>query len=145
MFSWLAHRIVSFQMARLRDGDLRPVLIMDAPDVRLDFPGENSWAPGARGKAEHERWLRRFVEVGLQIQPDEVIVKGFPWRQTMCVRGTDHLPGPDGKNVYENRYVMWGRLVWGRLKEYEVYEDTERSKALDEWLERNQAVATVRG
>ena len=39
---------------------------------------------------------------------------------------------------------MWGRLVWGRLKEYEVYEDTQRSKALDEWLERNQSVAAVR-
>ena len=48
---------------------------------------------------------------------------------TTCAR-------PDGGNVYENRYVMWGRLVWGRLKEYEVYEDTQRSKALDEWLAR---------
>ena len=45
MFSWLAHRVVSFQMARLREGDMRPVLLMDAPDVRLDFPGDSSWAP----------------------------------------------------------------------------------------------------
>lgn len=55
MFSWLAHRALSFQMARLRAGDMRPALIVDAPDVRLDFPGDSSWAPGASGKAEHER------------------------------------------------------------------------------------------
>ncbi len=141
MFSWLAHRLVGFQMARLRAGDVRPALLMDAPDVRLDFPGDSSWAPGARGKAEHERWLRRFIDAGLQIYPDEVVLKGFPWRQTLCVRGRDHLRAPDGELVYENRYVIWGRLAWGRLKEYEVYEDTQKSKALDEWLERHEPVA----
>jgi hypothetical protein len=144
MFSWLAHRILSFQMARLRAGDMRPVLLMDAPDVRLDFPGDSSWAPGAQGKAEHERWLRRFVEVGLQIYPDEVIVKGFPWRQTICVRGRDNLSAPSGERVYDNRYVMWGQLVWGRLKQYEVYEDTQKSKALDEWLGANEPAVALR-
>ncbi len=141
MFSWLAHRLVGFQMARLRAGDMRPALLMDAPDVRLDFPGDSSWASGARGKAEHERWLRRFIDVGLQIYPDEVVLKGFPWRQTLCVRGRDHLRAPDGELVYANRYVIWGRLAWGRLKEYEVYEDTQKSKALDEWLERHEPLA----
>ncbi len=84
MFSWLAHRIVSLQMARLRDGDLRPVLIMDAPDVRLDFPGESSWAPGARGKAEpralaaavrrgrHADPAGRGHRQGLPVAPDDV-------------------------------------------------------------------------
>src|SRR5947209_14224709 len=121
MLSWLAKRMISFQMSRLRSGDIRPVLLMDAPDVRMDFPGTSSWAPGAVGKAEHKRWLERFVRVGLQIYPDEVIVKGFPWRQTLCIRGHDHLRAPDGELVYENRYVMWCELVWGRLKRYEVY------------------------
>jgi hypothetical protein len=30
--------------------------------------------------------------------------------------------------------VIWGRLAWGRLKEYEVYEDTQKAKALDDYL-----------
>jgi hypothetical protein len=30
--------------------------------------------------------------------------------------------------------VIWGRISWGRLREYEVYEDTQKSKALDEYL-----------
>jgi ketosteroid isomerase-like protein len=138
MVSWLAKRLTSFQMARLRAGDTRPILLMDADDVQMRFPGENSWAPGATGKAEHARWLERFVRLGLQIYPDEVIVKGFPWRQTLCVRGRDYLRSPEGELVYDNRYVIWGHLVWGRLKEYEVYEDTEKTKAFDVWLESRQ-------
>ena len=65
-------------------------------------------------------------------------MRGTPWRTTICVRGRDHLDGPDGKCVYENRYVIWGELRWGRLRRYEVYEDTQKAKELDAWLERHQ-------
>jgi len=67
-----------------------------------------------------------------------VVIKGFPWRQTVCVRGHDHLRA-DGELVYENRYVIWGQLVWGRLKEYEVYEDTEKTEAFDRWSVRTRS------
>jgi hypothetical protein len=134
MVSWLGKRLISFQLARLRAGDPRPILLMDADDMQMHFPGQNSWAPGANGKAEHARWLQRFIDVGLQIYADEVVVKGFPWNQTVCIRGHDTLRTPQGELVYDNRYVIWGRLVWGRMKEYEVYEDTEKTKALDAWL-----------
>jgi hypothetical protein len=30
--------------------------------------------------------------------------------------------------------VIWGRMAWGRLKAYEVYEDTQKADALDEYL-----------
>ena len=66
--------------------------------------------------------------------PDEVVIQGFPWRQTLCVRGTDHLDAPDGRRVYENRYVIWGRISWGKLRDYEVYEDTKATDALDRHL-----------
>ena len=83
------------------------------------------------------RWLQRFVETGLQIHADEVIAQGPPWNTTVCVRGTDHLDTEDGR-VYENRYVIWGRIAWGRLREYEVYEDTQKAVALDAWLAEHE-------
>src|SRR5262249_44501910 len=138
MFSWIAKQLVSYNMAKLRAGDTRPTLRMEADDVQLHFPGGSSWAPGANGKREHAQWLDRFVRVGLQIFPDEVLDKGFPWNQTVCVRGHDHLRSREGELVYENRYVIWGRMTWGKLREYEVYEDTEKSAALDEWLATNE-------
>lgn len=135
MLSWLGKRLIARNMRKLREGDPGPTLQLDAKDIRFTFPGDSSWATEIEGKEDLEGWLRRFVEVGLQIYPDEVILKGFPWRQTVCVRGRDHLDAPSGERVYENRYVIWGRLSWGLLREYEVYEDTQKTVALDRYLD----------
>jgi ketosteroid isomerase-like protein len=121
-------------MARLNAGDPSWVLRFDRPDVELTFPGDNSWSGVYRGRAAVREWLERFVRVGLQIFADEIVVIGPPWRSTVCVRGYDYLDSPEGERVYENRYVIWGELCWGRLRRYEVYEDTRRSGALDDWL-----------
>jgi len=143
MLSWLAHKLVSYNMRRLNAGDPGPTLRLDADDVVLRFPGESSWSGEIRGKDELRRWLERFCRVGLQIFADEVVLKGWPWNQTICVRGHDHLDSPQGERVYENRYVIWGRLVWGKLSEYEVYEDTEQPRVLDAWLvEHEPAMAS---
>jgi hypothetical protein len=87
-----------------------------------------------RGKRELKPWLERFARVGIQLYADEVVAVGPPWNTTVCIRGHDFLRGPDGELVYENRAVLWCKLKWGRLKSYEVYEDTQKAKALDEWL-----------
>jgi ketosteroid isomerase-like protein len=134
MLSWLGKKMISRNMTRAREGDIGPTLQMDAEDVRFRFPGDSSWATELEGKEELAKWLRRFADAGLQIYPDEVILKGFPWNQTICVRGYDYLDTAEGKRVYENRYVIWGRIAWGKLREYEVYEDTQKTEALDEYL-----------
>jgi ketosteroid isomerase-like protein len=139
MRNWLAMRLVSRNMAALRNGDFGPTLRMDADEVWLHFPGQNSWAGDIRGKKAHGTWLARFAKVGLQIYPDEVMVTGWPWRMTISVRGHVHLHDPHGALVYDNRYVLWGTLRWGRLAQYEVYEDTQKSAALDEYLAEHEA------
>jgi ketosteroid isomerase-like protein len=136
MQSWLAGKLVRHNMRELNAGNVKPTLRLDARDVEFTFPGTSSWSGRFKGKKQLKPWLERFVQAGLQIAADEVIVKGPPWRTTVCMRGTDHLDTPDGERVYENRYVIWGRLRWGRLRSYEVYEDTEKSTALDRWMDR---------
>jgi ketosteroid isomerase-like protein len=133
VISWLAKRILSYNMAKLRAGDYRPLLRGDAKDVHFRFPGNSSFAADLHGKDALEPWLQRFVALGLQIYPDEVMVKGPPWRSTICVRGTVFLDNQDGR-VYDNRYVIWGRMAWGLVREYEVYEDTQKSAELDRYL-----------
>jgi ketosteroid isomerase-like protein len=137
MLSWLAGKLIDRNMTALRDGDMSPTTMLYADDVRFRFPGQNSFAPGANGKAELEAWLERFMRLGLQIYPDEVTVKGFPWKQTIAVRGHVHLDDPDDGRVYANRYVIWGHMRWGKMREYEVYEDTVETDRLDVWLERS--------
>jgi ketosteroid isomerase-like protein len=134
MQSWLGHKLVSYVMRRSRAGDPRPTLLLDHPDVQMTFPGDNSWSGVFRGRDEVAAWLRRMVAVGVKTHPDEVVVTGPPWRTTICVRGHDTAEAPDGRRVYENRYVIWGRMSWGRLREYEVYEDTDKPEALDAYL-----------
>jgi ketosteroid isomerase-like protein len=135
MLSWLAKKLIAHNMARLSAGDPGPTLRMDAEDVRFRFPGDSSWGGTFHGKAELGSWLRRFAAAGIQIAPDEVVLKGFPWRQTICVRGPVHLDSPGGERVYENRYVIWGHMAWGKMRAYEVYEDSEKAKLLDRYLE----------
>ena len=139
MLSWLAGKLIARNMKAIRDGDTGPTVAMYADDVKFAFPGKSSFAPGASDKAELEQWLNRFTEIGLQIYPDEVVLKGFPWHQTVCVRGHIHLDDPGEGRVYENRYVIWGHMAWGRMREYEVYEDTEETTRLDEYLARREA------
>ena len=107
-----------------------------ADDVSFAFPGDSSFAPGASNKRELEQWLDRFMKIGLQIYPDEVVLKGFPWRQSICVRGHIHLDDPEEGRVYANRYVIWGRIAGGNRREYEVYEDTDQTRQRDEYLAR---------
>lgn len=136
--SWLAKQVLSFAMARERAGDPRVVLFLYAPDVRFTFPGQSSWSGTIVGKQEARRWHSRFVRTGLQPFVDEVVVQGWPWSMSVCVRAHDHLDTPDGERVYANRFVIWGRMAWGRVAEYEVYMDTERVSALDGWLAANR-------
>jgi ketosteroid isomerase-like protein len=136
MLSWLGKKMISRNMAKAREGDIGPTLRMDAEDIKFRFPGDSSWATELQGKDKLEKWLQRFADVGIQIYPDEVVLKGFPWKQTICVRGYDYLDSPEDERVYENRYVIWGRISWGLLREYEVYEDTQKTEALDKYLAR---------
>lgn len=142
MLSWLGMRFVSYMLGRLSAGDLRALLRFDAPDVEMTFPGDSSFAGVVRGRDAHERWLRRFVALGIQISADEVVLGGFPWNQTLCVRGTDSM-WSGGELVYTNRYVIWGHLKWGRIKRYEVYEDTQQTAKFDAWLAANKPALAV--
>jgi hypothetical protein len=125
-------------MARLRAGDPRPTLMLDANDLRFVFPGANSWSGVYTSREEHQRWLERLMKVGVKTEPDEVAVAGFPWKMTVAIRGRSWRDTPGGERVYENRFVIWGKLRWGKLYDYEVYEDTEKAQALDDYLEANE-------
>lgn len=129
---------LQYNLRRLRAGDPEPLLRFDADDVHFTFPGRSSFSTELRSKEQLRTWLQRFVRIGVQLYADEVIVKGPLWNTTICLRISDHFDAPDGTRVYENRAVIWGRVSWGLLREYEVYEDTERALALDAWLAANR-------
>lgn len=138
MVSWVTRQLISWVMSRTRAGDIRPTLALDAPDLTFTFPGSNSWSGTRHGRDAHRAWLERLVRVGVMTGVDEVVAAGFPWNMTACVRGTSWRDTPAGERIYDNRYVIWAKLRWGRVQEYEVYEDTEKAQALDDYLEANE-------
>ncbi len=134
VLSWIAAKIIGYVMARTRAGDVRPTVALDAPDVRLTFPGQNRWSGVFSGRAAVRRWLELLVAGNVMTFPDQVVAVGPPWSTTVCVRGHAHASAADGTRVYDNRFVIWGRMRWGRLKDYEVYEDTHLANEYDRWL-----------
>jgi ketosteroid isomerase-like protein len=143
--SWLAKKLIAYNLEALNRGDIHPTLRMDAPDVHFRFPGTSSWAADITGREHVRTWLRRMTATGLQHHADEVVASGPPWHMTMVLRGTDRLDEPDGTLVYENRYVIWAITRWGRVSDYEVYEDTEKVTAFDAYLAENGGFAEALG
>jgi ketosteroid isomerase-like protein len=120
-------------------GNVDALLKFYTKDVRFIFPGKNSWAGESRGKEALAAWLRRFHGAGLKIEPHEIVVGGPPWNMTACIRITDQATDSAGKVVYESRAVLFGKVRWGKIVFYEIYEDTEKVAALDEYLARQGA------
>jgi len=127
-------------LEKVREGDLDPLLRWYAPDVRFRFPGATSWAIDAHSLDELRPWLERFVRVGMKLYADDIAVSGPPWDTRLVILLHDHCDAPDGTRVYENRGVIYGRMSWGRVREYEVFEDTEKVVAFDAWLAENEGL-----
>ena len=116
MLSWLGTKLVTYNMKRLNAGDPEPTLRMEHEDVTLHFPGDSTWSGVWRASARSGRGSSGSPASGCRSSRTRSIVKGWPWNQTICVRGHDSLSDPSGERVYENRYVIWGRLEWGRMR-----------------------------
>lgn len=121
-------------LKRLKAGDPGVLFGLYAEDVRLVLSGHHSWTGDYRGKDQVQRWMRRFVRVGVQLEAYEIFVTGPPWNTSVWLRFTDRLTAAGGEVVYANRGTIFGKIVWGRLAYHEVNEDTQKVAELDEYL-----------
>jgi ketosteroid isomerase-like protein len=144
MYKAAVRALIRHGLARLNAGDPSFLLRLAAPDAELAFPGDNTWASmfrpvhkglerhaTHRGLEECRAFAERFAQAGLTYQIEDILVNGPPWHLRAAVRATDHAGGPDGHPVYTNRLVSFLEMRWGRLKRWEVYEDTERTRDWD--------------
>jgi ketosteroid isomerase-like protein len=136
MYRWIMKRVTRVLLARLRQGDSRWLLAALAEDVHFRFHGQHSWAADFHAKGQVRAWLERYVRVGLQLEPHEIVVTGPPWHTVICTRFTDRATGPRGEVIYRNEGVLFDRVVWGRIREHISYEDTQRTLEFDETLAR---------
>ncbi len=149
MYKTIGGRLMRRNIDRLNHGDYGPVLAMYADDATLAFPGDNAFArqfrPVAkgrtahvthRGKAEIEAFLQVFVANRIQLEIEDLLMVGPPWNIRLTARARAWSVGPDGSDLYTNRAILYGVMRWGKLREHEDYEDTERSAAFADALGR---------
>jgi len=71
----------------------------------------------------------------------DILVNGPPWRTTVCVLFHDHVIDAAGQVVYDNRAVLFGRIVWGKIVYHEDFEDTQKVEAFDRYLASHAGVS----
>ncbi|MEI2778100.1 MAG: nuclear transport factor 2 family protein [Tetrasphaera sp.] len=148
MYNFLARAFLGRKVARLNQGNPEAILGMTAEDVVFRFPGRNSWASQFRpteltrcfrpthiGRAEFETFLRRYVASGIQMEIEDLMVSGPPWKARMAAKVHVWSLAPDGADRYRNRAVIWIDTRWGRIRRQEDFEDTESAAAFDRLLE----------
>lgn len=139
MYKFAVRRMIRRRVDALGRGDPGPLLAGYADDAVLVFPGNSSWSGEHRGKPAIEAFLRRFLEVGIVGEVHDILVNGPPWRTTVCVLFADRAVDGAGVTVYDNRAVLFGRIVWGKIVYHEDFEDTQKVEAFDRYLARLEA------
>lgn len=133
-YGWIVSFLIRRAVRRVNAGDIGPMLGSFANDAILVFPGDHSWSGEYKGRDEIEKFLRRFVEVGLRLEPHEIVVQGWPWKTTVMLRFTNEARDANGNVVYANRGAIFTRAAWGKIKYQEDYEDSQKVVAFDKYL-----------
>jgi ketosteroid isomerase-like protein len=154
MYKAAVRWMISRNIEALNRGDYAPALAMFDEDATLSFPGTSTFSsefrdprPGRtayathRGRAEIERFLQRYVAAGIQMEVEDILVNGAPWKARAMVRSHVWSPGPDGEDRYANRAVLAVQTRWGKITVQEDYEDTGRAEAFDRLL--NESAGTT--
>jgi hypothetical protein len=156
MYKAAVRYLIKRNIRLLNEGRYEPALKMFATDGTLAFPGANSWAAQYRepvvgrdafvthrGHDELEGFLRRYVATGMQMVVDDVLVNGPPWNMRAAARVHHWSPGPDGHDRYSNRAILMVHAVWGKIRDQEDYEDTERVATFDRLLTETTAPSSA--
>jgi len=133
-YGWIVAAMIRRAVRRINAGDIGPMLGSFADDATLIFPGDHSWGGEYKSKNEIRRFLERFVEVGINLEPHEILVQGWPWNTTVMLRFTNEARDKTGIVVYANRGAIFARASWGKIKYQEDYEDSQKVVAFDKYL-----------
>ncbi len=140
MFGWITSIMLRRSVRRMNEGDIGPTLGRYSDDAVVFFPGDHSWGGEYRGKQRIGDFLQHIVDTGLRFEVEDIVVHGWPWRSTVCVRVNDHARDADGNVVYSNRAVIFAKSRWGKIYYHEAYEDTQKVAEFDRYLERTSRV-----
>jgi ketosteroid isomerase-like protein len=156
MYKATVRALIRYSVKRLNAGDARLLLKLASPKVELAFPGDNSWStmfrPVVKGRTCHSThrgheecaaFAKRFVDTRLQFSIEDILVNGPPWNTRIGLRANSYVASPGGEDEYNNRLLAFMEIRWGRLVNWEDYEDTERVARWDQRTTGSQGVRSA--
>ena len=97
-------------------GRSRPTLRIEAEDVQLRFPGRQLLGPARSGKREHAHGSSGSPASGCRSSPTRWSSRASRGTRPCASAATTTCARLMASCVYENRYVIWGRMSWGQLR-----------------------------
>jgi ketosteroid isomerase-like protein len=127
VYRYIVKLRLSRAFARLSEGDAEAVVRQFGPSSRFRFAGTHALGGERRGQDAVRAWFEQVFRLfpGLRLEPQTVIVNGWPWN---TVVGTHFMVAAtlvDGR-PYRNEGMQFLRLRWGRVVEDLLFEDTEK-------------------
>jgi ketosteroid isomerase-like protein len=109
----------------ISEGNFEALLKNFASNVHFTFAGETALGANLNNKEAVREWFQRVHKIfpRLHIEAQSIDVTGFPWNTVAAVkfRVSDTLA--DGSR-YENQGVQIVRIVWGKVVDDHLQEDT---------------------
>ena len=124
------HRVVRKNLratfAAVSRGDQQAVIRAFAPSASLSFAGHHALAGIFEGRDAIHEWFGRLFRCfpDLKLDPEKIVVDGFPWDTTVATRFRVGATLPTGAR-YTNEGMQLLRIRWGRVVEERLYEDTQ--------------------
>jgi ketosteroid isomerase-like protein len=126
MYHRIVRRKIEQGYAQISGRNVEPLLAQFAPDIHFTFAGQHALGADLHSRDGVRQWFQRVAQVfpGLQIRAERIFVSGPPWNTVVTTQFAICDTLPDGSR-YENRGVQIARLVWGRVVEDYLTEDTQ--------------------
>ena len=126
MFAAVVRRRTRDVYRRLSKGDYESVVRAFSPSATFSFLGDHALGGRLESTELIRRWFERLFRIfpDLRLDPEVILVNGWPWNTMVATRFTATATLPDG-SPYLNHGMQFIRLRWGRIVEDFLYEDTQ--------------------
>lgn len=126
MYHAIVKRIIRNGYRQISRGDFEPLLAQFAPHIHFTFSGQHAMTGDFHRRETVRQWFERVHRFfpNLQIEAQRIVVSGMPWNTWAAVHFTVRDTLPDGR-AYHNHGTQFLRIVWGKVVEDHLLEDTQ--------------------
>jgi ketosteroid isomerase-like protein len=127
VFRMIARRQYRRAWQSMNAHDYQAIIRQLAPDFRVTFQGDTSLGGTRTTRAAMAAWFGRLFRLlpDARFELRQVAVDGPPWNTRIAGLFTIRATTPLGE-PYENQFVQFVGLRFGRVSWYEVHEDSLR-------------------